>query len=354
MMAQIYADIKKDGKWSGSRINVYNDKIYYQNQKATDAGKEKNAEELEIAVKADISVYTSLKKVKEYEYEVVYDSLDYDYAKAYFEENNTPISGSCSAMRQGNFVGRNYDWKLDYVPSFIVRTPNCQGHKAVIGTASNLSGLTRDVVESRKYSSLYKILPFRLLDGINEDGLMIEDNVVPSQGNTQTVPTVEKRERVSAHMLLRYMLDKFSTVDEAVDYIIKYVEVYFPTEFTDAGYDLHWMLSDSNKSVVMEVINNAIVVTEQQIMTNFHINGVTFKEDGSVYTNVDAASGILPTTMGRDAHGSGLERYNKLNAVKESVVDAESMREAMNNIFYSNAYTITEPLTDVWCSEFSV
>ena len=36
MMAQIYADVKDEsGKWVGSRINVYNDKIYYQSKENT-------------------------------------------------------------------------------------------------------------------------------------------------------------------------------------------------------------------------------------------------------------------------------------------------------------------------------
>ena len=44
----------KDGKWSGSRINVYNDKIYYQSQAKTDAGVAKNFEKLEIATIGDV------------------------------------------------------------------------------------------------------------------------------------------------------------------------------------------------------------------------------------------------------------------------------------------------------------
>lgn len=54
MMAQIYADVEKDGQWSGSRINVYNNKIFYQSQAETDAGTAKNAAKLEIAVKGDL------------------------------------------------------------------------------------------------------------------------------------------------------------------------------------------------------------------------------------------------------------------------------------------------------------
>lgn len=55
MMAQIYADVPDgNGGWSGSRINVYNDGIYYQSKDATDEGIPRNAPSREIAVKGDI------------------------------------------------------------------------------------------------------------------------------------------------------------------------------------------------------------------------------------------------------------------------------------------------------------
>lgn len=58
MMAQIYADVQKDGKWSGSRINVYNNKIFYQSQANTDANVEKNDANLEIATVGDVAKKT--------------------------------------------------------------------------------------------------------------------------------------------------------------------------------------------------------------------------------------------------------------------------------------------------------
>ena len=56
LMAQIYADkLTDEGTWSGSRINVYNDKITYQSKESTDAGIAKNSDELEIVVKKDLN-----------------------------------------------------------------------------------------------------------------------------------------------------------------------------------------------------------------------------------------------------------------------------------------------------------
>lgn len=54
MMAQIYADIKENGQWVGSRINVFHDGIYYVSKAAQIAGAAKDDEDREIATIGDI------------------------------------------------------------------------------------------------------------------------------------------------------------------------------------------------------------------------------------------------------------------------------------------------------------
>lgn len=54
LMAQIYADEKVNGNWVGSRINVYNDKIYYTNRADVENGVAKNDASHEIATKGDL------------------------------------------------------------------------------------------------------------------------------------------------------------------------------------------------------------------------------------------------------------------------------------------------------------
>lgn len=59
MMAQIYADKQVDGKWVGSRINVYHDHIYYTSLAAKEAGKANNDADCEIATKGDLANVTA-------------------------------------------------------------------------------------------------------------------------------------------------------------------------------------------------------------------------------------------------------------------------------------------------------
>ncbi len=274
-------------------------------------------------------------------FEVEYDSLDYDYAKKLFLLKAPALSGACSILRRGNYIGANYDWLENNDAIFLVRDTN------VIGISSTISELTIGKVESQEYTDAYKMVPFYLQRGINRKGLFASINVAPSQGNTRTVPTVKKRDSICSLMLVRYVLDKFETVDEAVEYLQRYVEIYNPTSLAQMGYEPHFLLADESASVVLEFVDNAIVTVESEINTNFHLNGVTLLPDGSVYTNQDVVEGHLPSSLGVEDYGSGLERWNILNAAQ--VTDRASMRAAMDSVLFSKAYTL---LADVWNSEF--
>lgn len=291
--------------------------------------------------------YDTLERLAGYLYKITYGALDYDYARAYFEAHAPVVAGSCSAIGSEHFLGRNYDWKNNYDASFVVITPAGQGRHLVYGMAGGLDSLTVDIVDSRAYAEAYKILPFYLLDGKNDAGLSAEINVVPAAGNTQTVPAVEKEDRICALMLVRYILDNFSSVSEAVAYLRDHVEIYFPTTLTDMGYEAHWMLKDATNCVVLEIVDNEVVTVESNISTNFHLSGVIFNADGSVYTNADVADGNLPTSQGIEDYGQGMERWNILNAA--TITDRASMRSLLDSVNFTKAYTL---LTDVWHSEF--
>lgn len=282
-------------------------------------------------------------KIATHLYDATCRRLDYAFARAYFEGRAVePIAGGCSVIVKDGVIGRNYDWLLDGKAAFGIRTAAINGRHAVVGMAGGLSQLTDSFVDSGAYSEAYKILPFYLQDGKNDRDLFAEVNVVPTRHSGRTVPLVEKRDSVCAIMLVRYILDNFDSVDAAVAYIRDYVEVFNAATLEDMGYELHFTLADTTKTVVLEIIDGGIVVIESNKSTNFHLHGVTLNEDGTVYTNADVADGHLPSSQGIENYGSGLERFNILNA-------AEDVAQAMRAVLYSKTYT---ELTDVWYSEF--
>lgn len=74
-------------------------------------------------------------------------------------------------------------------------------------------------------------------------------------------------------------------------------------------------------------------------MTNFHINGVEFNEDGSLYTPAtqDEEHDAIKTNH-VDPHGSGTERWNIINENYTNANTQEGMKYLMQQLFYTNAY----------------
>lgn len=287
--------------------------------------------------------YDSLEKVADYLYKADYSILDYNFAKEHMGETNL---GSCSAYKQGNLIGRNYDWWYNNEVSFFIRTPHTVEYKSTIGIAGSVSGLTKDFVESRIISSDYTILPFYLQDGMNESGLFAEINVVPKIDGKETQPTVELRERIPSVMLVRYILDHYDTVSEAVADLSQYVQIYTPSKLLNQGYEAHFLLADNTQAVVIEFIDGEIKVINSNLSTNFHLYNVTLNEDGTVNTPETAIEGKYPADNGIEDYGTGLERYNIMSQLMAS--NKDEMFNILDEVIYSKTYT--DP--DIWYSEF--
>lgn len=298
-------------------------------------------DKVSVLVKTDIP-FNTIRKQGDWLYYTEYDELDYDYAKEHFEKQAPALSGGCSCKVQNGFAGRNYDWYYNNQETFVVKTPN------TIGVAG-MESLTRELLESKENVNDFKVLPFYLQDGENADGLFAEINVVNATGFRKTIPLIEKRESICTRMLVRYILDNFSSVNEAVEYLQNYVEIYNPQVYLDKGYEAHYLLADSEKSVVIEFIENGIVAIPSDKSTNFHLYGVEFNEDGSVNTPQTAIDGHYASENHINEYEVGLERYNALNS--GNITDVESAMSVMRGINFSKAYT-NEIGEGFWYSEF--
>lgn len=298
--------------------------------------------------------YTALNRISDYLFSIRYESIDYDSAKKYFLTKNPEITpAGCSSLRNGNFFGRQLDWFYNNGAEFVVRTPHIKGRYASIGIAGGISELTAEKVESREYSELYGILPFYMQDGINENGVFCNINVVPTDNGltSVTVPDIEERDRICTLMLVRYILDNFDNATEAVEYIRDYVALYVPKALQEMGYEAHFMIGDSVSTYILEIVNDKVILNAGVIMTNFFISGIETNADGKVYTPADVSNGNLPSEKNHiTPNGSGLERYN---LIVENYADAdtkEGMRSLLNRLMYSNSYKIET--TPAWYSEF--
>lgn len=315
--------------------------------------------ELQEESAAHFGKYRELVKVKPYLYEAWYRNFDYGYADRYFKDRSIRHNlGGCSSIRNGDFYGRQYDWTYDECAEFIVHTMPTSVHYASIGVCGSMANLTEEFVSSGRYHDDYRILPFMMLDGINECGVTANINVVPTDhGENVTIPTMYQRDSVCGITIVRYIMDHFESAWRAADYIQKHVSVYFPKTLHDMGYEVHVMIADQKSTYILEFIGNqtkVLTVSTKPYMTNFHLCGTNFNSDGTVLTpavntperNAENVNLITP-------HGSGLERYNYICEHYSESDTKEGMRDLLNGLMYTKAYgSSAHPADPFWYTEF--
>lgn len=293
-------------------------------------------------------------KLDEYLYQISYSDIDYSFAYDYYKQNSNNIIGGCTSFRLGDYFGRNYDWVYDNSASFVVITPESKyGHK-VIGIAGGIKELTNNFVDSGQYSDLYKLVPFALLDGINDSGLVVSMNVVPTDyGNNISIPNIRLINSICNLMLPRFILDKFSTAKEAISYLRDYCSIFNAKKLLDIGYEIHFILSDEKDTFVVEIINNKLNIIRHNVITNFHISNVNFNKDGKVYTPANQ-NNIYNAFIFNNItkYGCGLERYNLVKDLK--AYSKYNILELLKNLRYSNTYKNLNWFTEFVGNELTV
>lgn len=297
------------------------------------------------------------RQIADYLYAVEYDDYDFQANLAFFNEQLMPDYPGCSEVRKGRFVGRNLDWYINNDASVIIKINHTDDHYASIGMTGCFPDLSNALAKSGEFLDAYRYLPFKTVDGINEKGLYIGINVAPTgetsfdpstwephsygHGAAHTNPSSDMH--CCVNYLVRIVLDRAGSVEEAMD-VIAGIDWTEPADFPQEGVSqaFHWLICDSEKSVVLEFMDNEAVYTIApdnsepslgNIMTNF--------------TNCLMEKGLIQKC------GCGLERWDILNDNYASTpVTFEGMQELMKKVWYTNAYTIDPSSHDFWFTEW--
>lgn len=231
----------------------------------------------------------------------------------------------CTAVRNGNYYGRNLDFFISEISELVLHTPAKDGRHATVGVA-RLLHMTDAEIEAGVTKEQLSLLPWGTFDGINDSGLFCNMNVTPSSdsGIPHTSPDPELPE-INCVYLVRALLDNCANVEEAM----AYVNSHNVTGVDVGGFDLHFMIGDPEKTVVLEYFDNKAVFTEINIMTNFLVCHLP------EYT----------------PHADGIERFD---IIKEHYAEGGESMEGMWNLLkrvkFSQAYDpATEPF---WKTEF--
>lgn len=296
-----------------------------------------------------------IQKLEDFLYSAVYTSWDYEVGQRYCEQFMPDSTvGACSSVRNGNFYGRNYDWFYNNQRSFIVKCLPYAGRHGSIGIAQAPMWVQPDKILSEKYDENFEVIPFLTVDGINDAGVVCNDNVAPIGDKGYTTGTNAKKRSMCGIMMIRYILDYANSARHAVDLFDK-VNIF--NIYGDKVQDeLHFMVADTTGTYIIEFINNEkhvmsdlddefdMIPNNLPIMTNFHLTDF----DGETKTGFEIG-GIDPSETTLTAHACGVERYNILRDNYEMAIDVPTMFELMHKVRYSNAYD--DSIEPYWYSE---
>ncbi|HAL19042.1 MAG TPA: hypothetical protein DCO86_05440 [Spirochaetaceae bacterium] len=320
-------------------------------------------------------------------YEVEFDNSDYAYAMSILRDvrgkerddiDKSSIRfdlGFTSTVEQNGILARNYNDYIRDAATFVVRTKKGDGRFSSVGVAPGFDSMNDEFVsKALKFDSYYKVLPFLLVDGINENGVVVTLSSYPvsdfspetvldlyKHGNfspkrreemiKNMVKIKEKRsfedrmrdcsvlnskelkdggteddEGIFIIMSVRYLLDKASSAENAVDILRKKKLLDYPTtDDKDRGY--HFMIADNDNCVCVEFIDGEMFVdADATVMTDYSFNNL------SSYSMM------------------GQERYDILRDRQRGMTSRRAIINVMKDMYYSKAYDASDP-NSFWYSE---
>lgn len=267
-------------------------------------------------------MYSKINKLDDYLYEIDYKDYKYD---SNLETVISVEDFSCSSVKNGNFYGRNFDFLYNDVVEFVVKVNKKGNRHASVGVAT-ISGIHKDD-DIEKLTDKLELLPNATLDGINDSGVIISDNVVPKEDVLPLTGTNPGKEDLHIALVVRYILDNASSADEAIK-LLEERNIY-----GDLGehYYLHFMIADKTKTYVVEFIDNKLVAQEKagnnQVMTNYYVNLDELTENSA-----------------------GVERFNILKENYNEGSSFEGMWNLLQKVKYSKVYLFDKEVE--WHSEF--
>ena len=276
-----------------------------------------------------------LKKINDYLFEVTNNDF---YTRYYFNPYSVGDEfmglkewhGVCAGVRNGDFIGRNFDWECSETPEFIVHIPADGNRHASVGIC-NSNMVKHAPTEDWLSQMLVNDISNNCFDGINDCGVCAISLVVHYADDTEaTLKGTKPGSSFSLHgaNVVRYVLDKAASAKEAVR-LLQEANIYGSL----GEYSFHWMICDEKDNYLVELINSKVVATKAEdnpierfrkpVITNFYL----FK---------DLSEQKVPC---------GVERYGILEANYANAGSAKGMFETMEKVRYSRKYDGKDPST---------
>lgn len=270
--------------------------------------------------------------------------------------NITAPNFGCSAFTlkasDGNiYMGRNYDFKLDTSAMQVICHPK-NGYSSVCYAALDNLGFN-DPLANDQTKAACLASPFIALDGMNEKGVSIAVLTLNSE------PTMQNTGKpvLATPILIRLVLDKAATTQEAIDLISKYD--YFAT----SGRDYHYYITDASGDgrVVefdCESEDRKLVATPIRTITNYYgmyEDKVVSGQDNGMYGKGKERRDHIEDTI--EAAGENTVRETAWDAVKSAATEPNP-ESIISNTQWSVVYNNTDLTHDFtlhrhWDDRFS-
>jgi len=166
----------------------------------------------------------------------------------------------CTAIRYGReayFFGRTLDYNQSFGETVVLmprKYPLLFSNNELLNSHYAVIGMAADLVFSGGYPLFY--------DGINEKGLAMAGlNFVK---NAVYGVHILKKQTLSVHDLIPYILGKCSTVEEArsvlSNVVITDTPFHTPTGSEIPAARLHWMIADKTSAIVVESVATGLMI----------------------------------------------------------------------------------------------
>ncbi|MDO5434984.1 MAG: linear amide C-N hydrolase [Clostridia bacterium] len=233
------------------------------------------------------------------------------------------------------YMGRNYDFKYDTSAMMCHCHPK-DGYSSVCFSALSNLGMN-DPFESETTMAAMLAAPLIPLDGMNEKGLAIAVLTLPSEPTRQH----NGNPILTTPVLIRLVLDRCATTQEAVDMIARYD--YMAT----SGRDYHYYITDASGDgrVVewdCEKEDRPMVVTPLRTITNYfamYEDRVISGQQNGMYGQGKERRDKVEAVIG--AAGTAAEKETAWDAAKaaSTAPDPESI---ISNTQWTVVYNITD------------
>ncbi|MDO4759682.1 MAG: choloylglycine hydrolase [Candidatus Saccharibacteria bacterium] len=173
----------------------------------------------------------------------------------------------CTAIRfcdgQGAmYFGRNLDWSVSYGQKVIITPRKYTYRSAFLGENIMRAGAIIGMAIVEEDTPLY-------FDCANENGLAIAGLNFPGYTKYES-KEAEGKTNVAAYEFPLWVVANFSTVDEVEDALRNVVIVSKPINDKYPVSELHWLIGDKNRSIVVEYSEKGMEVfrNDTDVLTN--------------------------------------------------------------------------------------